>query len=146
MTHTLKLDRLRTSRRWTAIGPAGRLGDYDDAEAAVLALREAGATSVALSMVDGPPADFTPTIEQVAEALGEPWAHLAPFSTHDQLDGPGSDLVPALWWAVYRWSDGAWPVFVYTNDGNLAALAGPTRADALRAAWAYITSRQEPTP
>ncbi len=23
---------------------------------------------------------------------------------------------------------------------------GPTRADALRAAWAYITSRQEPTP
>ncbi len=101
---------------------------------------------LAAILAAGRSADFVPTIEQVAEALGEPFAHLAPFPTHHQPGGPGSDLVPVLWWAVYRWSGGAWLVTVYAGDGNLAALAGPTRADALRAAWAYITSRQEPSP
>ena len=145
MTHTLKLDRLRTTHRWTAIGPTGRLGDYDDAEAAVLALREAGATFVVLSVVDGPAADFTPTIEQVAEALGEPWAHLVPRRTWASVASPGAPSTKQIWWYVHvdrelRSATGAF------GESGFTSFAGPTRAAALRAAWAYITSRQETTP
>ena len=96
--------------------------------------------------------DFTPTIEQIAEALGEPFAHLAPYQTHDQPDGPGSPLAPAVWWAVWLWREDLLrqprrTLAVYRHeDGRPRTLSGPTRADALRAAWAYITSRQELTP
>ena len=135
MTHTLKLDRLRTTHRWTAIGPTGRLGDYDDAEAAVLALREAGATSVALSVIGGPGVDFTPTIEQVAEALGESFAHLVPMLRLN-FSGPITTE-----WAIV--DGGREPI--KDPHTHLPLFAGPTQADALRAAWAYITSRQEPS-
>ena len=85
-----------------------------------------------------------PTIEEVALALGEQYAHLAPYQTHDQPDGPGTDLVPAVWWAVHRWEEDELrrpvlaPVRWTDDDGHDHALAGPTREDALVAAGEAI--------
>lgn len=85
-----------------------------------------------------------PTIEEVALALGEQHAHLAPYQTHDQPDGPGTDLVPAVWWAVHRWEEDELrrpvlaPVRWTDDDGHDHALAGPTREDALVAAGEAI--------
>lgn len=36
--YALKHDTLRQSRRWTAIGPDGRIGDYDTRDEAVAAI------------------------------------------------------------------------------------------------------------
>lgn len=92
-----------------------------------------------------------PTIEEVALALGEQHAHLAPYQTHDQPDGPGTDLVPAVWWAVHRWEEDELrrpvlaPVRWTDDDGHDHALAGPTREDALVAAGEAIRAgRFEP--
>ena len=86
--------------------------------------------------------NYTPTIEQVAEALGEPWAHLAPFNPPGQPD--------VWWWRLHcLWMPG-WtvgPLYRHNHNGPAPiTFSGPTRADALRAAWAYITSRQEKNP
>jgi len=39
----LKFDDERTTNRWAAVGPTGRLGDTDSAEQAIALLRAAGA-------------------------------------------------------------------------------------------------------
>ena len=110
---------LRTA--WGAIG----VGDAERA-----GLRRAAGSA--------PPADFVPTIEQVAEALGEPLAHVAPWCWRR------AGTVPVWLWRL-RTERGP----VVGGEAYRATdyyVTGPTRADALRAAWAYIASRQEPTP
>lgn len=81
---------------------------------------------------------FTPTIEQVAEALGEPWAHLAPRMTY-VAGQPGRVRLWAVCVECIPFTYKDWR----TNTTHY--LAGPTRADALRAAWAYVTTQPEPT-
>ena len=85
-----------------------------------------------------------PTIEEVALALGEQYAHLAPYQTHDDDPEGGPGLVPAVWWAVWIWHEDELrrpelaPVRWTDDDGHDHALAGPTREDALVAAGEAI--------
>lgn len=78
-----------------------------------------------------------PTIEEVALALGEQHAHLAPYPTHVDDPEGGPDLVPAVWWAVHRWELDKYeqanpqPIRWTDEQGHEHALAGPTREDAL---------------
>ena len=82
-----------------------------------------------------PPADFVPTIEQVAEALGEPLAHVAPWCWRR------AGTVPVWLWRL-RTERGP----VVGGEAYRATdyyVTGPTRADALRAAWADLSARPE---
>lgn len=82
--------------------------------------------------------DPVPTIEWVAEQLGEPQAHLAPYQTN--VGTFPDEMQRAVWWAVFGWSEDiarrvtSKPIMWTDEDGNDQALAGPTRDDALQQA------------
>lgn len=85
---------------------------------------------------------YTPTIEQVAEALGEPYAYLMPRRFWTGCGTKGSPFALRVQWEIcvdpdLRSATGA------LSGGRAIDFTGPTRADALRAAWAYITSQKE---
>lgn len=90
---------------WCKVGPEDRLPDFSDA-----------ATTGRL-------------LPLVREAWGDAWLHLVPYRTHDQPNGPGTDLVPALWWALAR-CDGS----LVEVGPHQSRLAGATPADALMSA------------
>lgn len=93
-----------------------------------------------------------PTIEWVAEQLGEPHAHLAPYQTN--VGSYPDDMRRAVWWAVFGWSEDAArrvttkPILWTDAHGNDQALAGPTREQALlEAAKAIRAGRfKQPEP
>jgi hypothetical protein len=69
----------------------------------------------------------------VCEAWGDSGAHLVRFHTHHQPSGPGTDLLPAVWWAL-AFGDSDEPRCFDRPDGSRYFLAGPSRACALVAA------------
>ena len=65
--------------------------------------------------------------QRARDLWGDPRAHLVRHATHDQPNGPGTDLQPAVWWAL---ADGNGDLmFVGTRF-----LAGPTEFATLLAA------------
>jgi hypothetical protein len=57
-------------------------------------------------------------------------AHLIRYQTNHQPNGPGTDLVPVVWWAVSVADDNA-PMLLKRADGSRFCLAGPTENAAL---------------
>lgn len=64
----------------------------------------------------------------VRERFG-PLAHLVRFATNAQPNGPGTDLVPAVWWALSQTNDDKPLLFDFGERWRF--LAAPTEAETL---------------
>jgi hypothetical protein len=87
-------------------------------------------------MTDPPDLTDPCTLGGLEALVRERWGedvYLRPLHTHSHYDGPGTDLMPVVWWALARGND----MLTVPRDPDgtgTRRLAGPTRAAALVAA------------
>ena len=109
----------------TPSGPPVAVWVQWDEECRASDVMAAGAGECLPDLTD--PATLGCLMALVCGVVGDDYAHLKPLKTNVCCDGPGSDLVPAVWWCV---ADGDGRPYMH----GTAYLAGPSKAEALVAA------------